>query len=235
MGFMDGFKVRAALAKHQKGDIAGAREDYASLLEAGVLKPNYLLPYSVLLLRDGTEDSYNRVKAILAKIQRSPELSKEDRTQLLCNYAVADYKLGNTEKALKLLESAHRERPCGLSYQTLGFVYVDAGEKDKAFEFNQEALDYDEEDSIFLDNMGQAYYRLLNDKEKAKPYFDKAYEQKSTQIDTLWFLSRYDLDKGDVKAAIEKLEHTLDGRFSPLNYVTREQVEQEIARLKKEG
>lgn len=235
MGILDGFKVRAALAKHQKGDLAGAREDYAALLQAGVLKPSYMLPYSVLLLRDGTEESYNKVKVMLAKIQRSPELSKEDRTQLLCNYAVADYKLGNTEKAIQLLESAHRERPCGLTYQTLGFLYVDAGEKDKAFSFNQEALEYDEVDSIFLDNMGQYYYRLLDDKEKARPYFDKAWEQKSTQIDTLWFLSRYDLDKGDVKAAVEKLEATLDGRFSPLNHVTREQVEQEIARLKKEG
>lgn len=235
MGFMDGFKVRAALAKHQKGDTAGARQDYEALMQSGVLKPSYILPYSVLLLRDGTPESYQKVKNMLAKIQRSPELSKEDRTQLLLNYAVADYKLGNAEKAIALMESAHRERPCGLTYQTLGFLYVDAGDKDKAFAFNQEAIEYDEEDSIFLDNMAQAYYRLNNDKERAKPYFDRAYQQKSTQIDTLWFLSRYDLDKGDKTAAIEKLEGTLDGRFSPLNHVTREQVEQEIARLKQEG
>ena len=98
--------------------------------------------------------------------------------------------------------------------------------------YNTEALDYDDEDSVCLDNMAQTYYRVLGDKEQAKPYFDKAHRIKPGQIDTLWFLSRYDLEKGDTQAAIEKLETASEGRFSPLNYVDKEQVEAEIARLK---
>ena len=57
------------------------------------MKPNFLLPYSVLLLRDGGDENYQKVKNLLAKIQRSPELSKDERSQLLMNYAVADWKL----------------------------------------------------------------------------------------------------------------------------------------------
>jgi len=45
-------------------------------------------------------------------------------------------------------------------------------------------------------------------------------------------LSRYDVESGDIEAALEKLEDAVEGRFSPLNYVTKEQVETEIARLK---
>ena len=37
-------------------------------------------------------------------------------------------------------------------------------------------------------------------------FAEQAHEYKESQIDTLWFLSRYDLEKGDTKAAIEKLE-----------------------------
>lgn len=231
MGLLDGIKVRTALTKHQKGDIEGAKKDYEALVKNGIMKPNFLLPYTVLLLRDGGEENYQLVKNLLAKIQRSPELSKEDRSQLLMNFSVADWKLGNQEKALKLMESAHKERPCGLTYQTLGFLYVETGDAEKALSFNQEALDYDDEDSVTLDNLGQLYYRLLHDKKKAKEYFDRAHAKKPGQIDTLWFLSRYDLEAGDKQAAIGKLETAMEGRFSPLNYVSQSEIDEEIKRL----
>jgi len=225
-------KIRSALSKHQKGDVEGARRDYEALIAQGIFRPLFLLPYSVILLREGGEENLQKVKNLLAKIQRSKELTPEDRSQLLMNYAVADWKLGNREKAVKLMESSHRERPCGLTYQTLGFLYVEMGDAEQALAYNTEALDYDDEDSVCLDNMAQTYYRVLGDKEQAKPYFDKAHRIKPGQIDTLWFLSRYDLEKGDTQAAIDKLETACEGRFSPLNYVDKEQVEAEIARLK---
>ena len=117
------------------------------------MKPNFLLPYSVLLLRDGGDENYQKVKNLLAKIQRSPELSKDERSQLLMNYAVADWKLGNRDKAVKLLESAHRDHPCGLTYETLGFLYVEMGDAEQALSFNNEAYEYDDEDSVTLDNL----------------------------------------------------------------------------------
>ncbi|MDO4838030.1 MAG: tetratricopeptide repeat protein [Clostridia bacterium] len=104
--------------------------------------------------------------------------------------------------------------------------------KQKALAFNQEAVEYDDEDSVSLDNLGQTYYRVLGDKETALTWFTKALEQKPGQIDTLWFLSRYDVDSKDYAAAIAKLEKALEGRFSPLNKVSKAEVEQEVARLK---
>ena len=102
---------------------------------------------------------------------------------------------------------------------------------EKALAFNLEAVDYDDEDPICLDNLGQMYYRVLQDPEKARPFFDKAHELKPEQIDTLYFLSRYDLEKGDRAAALEKLRKAVEGRFSPLNYCDREQTLREIAAL----
>ena len=91
--------------------------------------------------------------------------------------------------------------------------------------------DYDDEDSIVLDNLGQTYYRLLNDKEKAKEYFEKAIEIKPGQIDTLYFLAQYDLEAGDKEAAKEKLEKAMEGRFSPLNHATKEMVQELLNKL----
>ena len=104
----------------------------------------------------------------------------------------------------------------------------------KTEEFLQKALDYDDEDAICLDNMGQFIYRVQEDRAQAKKWFEKALAIRENQIDTLYFLSRYDEEAGDREAALKKLEKAAGGRFSPLNYCSKETVEKEIARLKGE-
>ena len=83
-----------------------------------------------------------------------------------------------------------------------------------------------------LDNMGQAYYRLANDKERAREYFEKAHEINPAQIDTLYFLSRYDIEEGKIQDAIEKLETALQGNFSVLNFCTKEMCENDLGKLR---
>ena len=61
---------------------------------------------------------------------------------------------------------------------------------DKMFAFIQESVDYDDEDPVCLDNLGQAYYRVTGEKDKAKEWFEKAHAEKDSQIDTLWFLGK---------------------------------------------
>jgi len=105
---------------------------------------------------------------------------------------------------------------------------------EKAEAFIRGSIEYDDEDPICLDNMGQFLYRVKEDRAGAKTWFDKAYALKDSQIDTLYFLSRYDEEAGDRDAALEKLEKAAKGRFSPLNYCGRETIRKEIARLKGE-
>lgn len=226
------FKIRAALLNHQKGDTEKAKAAYEEFYGKGIIRASYILPWSILILREGGEENFKKVKEILAKAQKAPDLDAERRSDLLMNFAVADFKLGNVEKGIELMERNHQNRPCGNTYGALGYMYIAAGMTEKALEFNTGALEYDDEDPVILDNLGQIYYRLLNDKEKALEYFEKAHELKPTQIDTLWFLSRYDVEKGDIEEAIEKLETTLQGRFSPLNYITADEVRKEIDRLR---
>ena len=105
---------------------------------------------------------------------------------------------------------------------------------EKAEDFIRKAVEYDDEDPVSLDNMAEFLYRVKGDKAAAKEWFDKAIAVKENQIDTLYFLSRYDLEAGDKAAALEKLEKAAEGRFSPLNYCSKEMAEREIARLKGE-
>lgn len=234
MGIMTSFKARSALMKHQKGQKEEAFQMYEELYNEGAVMASYMLPYSVLLLRRGGEENFRKVKDVLVKAQKAPDLSDEKRQQLLTNYSVACWKLGEKEKAIETMEAVHRKYPCGLVYQTLGYLYVENGDAEKALAYNNEALEYDDEDSIVLDNLGQAYFRLLKDKEKALPYFQKANKMNDKQIDTLYFLSRYDLENGRVKEAVEKLETALEGNFSPLNYCDHASMAAETEKLKQQ-
>lgn len=231
MGFMDGIKVRKALMMHQRGNVEQARAEYDRLYAGGYVSAAYMLPYAVLLLREGGEENYRKVKDVLKKAEKAPDLDPSRRQELLMDYAVAQYKLGELDKAIHLLEASHRKGPCGLTYQSLGFLYVESGDAEKALAYNLEALDYDDEDPITLDNLGQTYYRLLGDKEKAREYFEKALAIKDSQIDTLYFLAQYDLAEGKKDDALAKLKKASEGRFSPLNYATKDRVLAEIKEL----
>ena len=222
MNIIASIKARLAANMLAKGRSAEARKLYEEAVDAGLSDPRYLLSYSVLLIREG---EFQKAREILVKNQKNPMLSDESRRQLFVNYAVCVYKMGELQKGLDLLERQHEKEPAGLIYQTLGYLYVEAGDLEKAKAFNQKALEYDDEDAIVLDNLAQTYYRLAHDKTKAKGYFLRALELKPGQIDTLYFLAQYDLEAGNKEAAKEKLTKALEGRFSPLNFATRDKIQ----------
>lgn len=274
MGFMATIKAQQAMRAHGKGDLEQAKKLYEEAIDKGLMSARPMLGYAILLIREG---SYDKAMPLLIKAQKCPDLTPDQKSQLFVDYAACLMKKGELDKAIHLLEKQHNRAPIGLTYQTLGYMYVEkysgakpvaeaAPEKaaeapeteasaeaaeeqmkvktqedidrewqegiDKMFAFIQESVDYDDEDPICLDNLGQAYYRVTGDKAKAKEWFDKAHAEKDSQIDTLWFLSRYDLEAGDKAAAIAKLEKALEGRFSPLNFCTKEMVQEEVDRLK---
>lgn len=280
MGFMATIKAQQAMRAHGKGDLEQAKKLYEEAIDKGLMSARPMLGYAILLIREG---SYDKAMPLLIKAQKCPDLTPDQKSQLFVDYAACLMKKGELDKAIHLLEKQHNRAPIGLTYQTLGYMYVEkysgakpvaeaAPEKaaeapempenadteasaeeaaeqpkvktqedidrewqegiDKMFAFIQESVDYDDEDPVCLDNLGQAYYRVTGEKDKAKEWFEKAHAEKDSQIDTLWFLSRYDLEAGDKAAAIAKLEKALDGRFSPLNFCIKDMVREEVARLK---
>lgn len=280
MGFMATIKAQQAMRAHGKGDLEQAKKLYEEAIDKGLMSARPMLGYAILLIREG---SYDKAMPLLIKAQKCPDLTPDQKSQLFVDYAACLMKKGELDKAIHLLEKQHNRAPIGLTYQTLGYMYVEkySGAKpvaeatpekaaeapempeapeteasaeaaeeqmkvktqedidrewqegiDKMFAFIQESVDYDDEDPVCLDNLGQAYYRVTGEKDKAKEWFDKAHAEKDSQIDTLWFLSRYDLEAGDKAAAIAKLEKALEGRFSPLNFCTKDMVREEVERLK---
>jgi len=276
MGFMASLKAQSAMRAHAKGDLTKAKALYQEALDKGLMEARPMLAYALILIR---ENRFEEAIPLLLKTQKAPDLTPDRKSQLFVDYAACCAKTGQLDKGVKLLERQHAHTPIGISYQTLGYLYVEqlakgktvadestvvmvpgpyeysdpvpgegltvaekqkiideqwAAKIEKAAKFIDQSIDYDDEDPVCLDNKGQFLYRIMGDKAAAKEWFDKAHEEKPGQIDSLWFLSRYDLDNGDKAAALEKLETALEGNFSPLNYADKAMVEAEVARIKAE-
>lgn len=271
MGIFAFFKGNSALKAHNKGDLEKARRLYEEALADGLLSARPMLGYALLLIRAG---EYEKAMDLLKKTQKAPDLTPERRSQLMVDYAACLAKTGKLAEGVHLLSRQHDHYPTGLTYQTLGYLYVEyllpenkpvadettqlkaeegetlpEGEMTvaqkqqvldarwqakiaKAKEMLDAAIDYDDECPVCLDNMGQFVYRVLGDVAGARVWFEKAHAQKPNQVDSLWFLSRYDLAAGDKAAAIKKLETALTGRMSPLNFADAAMIEQELQRLR---
>ena len=284
MGIATAWKANKALRMQRNGNYQEAIKLYEEAIAEGMNDPRFLMPYALLIIRDG---QYQKAREFLVAHQKVP-MSPGQRTEMLVYYATCCFRLGNTDKGISTLEQQFRKTETGLLYQTLGYLYVDKYDRDhrpdfeamkasaapaeetgeeepeapteetaeesaksesagaasltpeeewdagieKAEAFIRQSVEYDDEDSICLDNLGEFLYRVRGDKAAAKEWFDKAIAIKENQIDTLYFLSRYDLEANDPKAALEKLEKAAAGRFSPLNYSSREMIEKEIEQLK---
>ena len=230
MSFMGNMAGNKALAAHGKGEYQKALELYAQAYENGMDKPRLLHGYSVLLIRTS---QFDKALEVIKKMEKVPGLTPKDKCDLHVNYAIILAKKGHLDRAMEILMDEFRHVKNGSMYSIIGYLKIEQGDPEAALAFNREALDYDESDPVFLDNMGQTYYRLLGDKEQAKPYFDKASSLKPSAIDTKSVLALDDIEAGDLDKARERLETARKGFTSPLNYATPELIEKKLEEIAK--
>ena len=228
MGFFGNLAGNKALTAHGKGEHEKAMQLYEEAIAKGANNLRVLRGYSVLLIR---MFQFDKALEILKKMEKLPGLQAKDKSDIRVNYAIIVAKKGQLDHALEILESELRHYRNGTMYSVIGFLKIEKGNVEEAMAFNQEALEYDDKDPVFLDNMGQTYYRLLGDKESARPYFEKALELKPNAIDTNYFMALYDIEEGNINQAKDRLETARKGFTSPLNYATPEMIQAKLAEI----
>ncbi|MBP3522932.1 MAG: tetratricopeptide repeat protein [Clostridia bacterium] len=221
MSFMGNMTGNKALTAHSKGDYRTALKLYEEAYEKGMDKPRLLRGYSVLLIRTS---QFDKALEVLKRMEKMPMDAKE-KTDLHINYAIILWQKGHLDRAIEILNDEFRHTKNGTLYSIIGYLKIEQGDAEEAIRFNKEAIEYDDEDPVFLDNLGQTYYRLVGDKETAKIYFDKAIALKPKAIDTNYFLALYDIENGDIESAKDRLDTARVGMFSPLNYATPEMID----------
>lgn len=228
MGFMGNMAGRKAMAAHSKGNYEEALKLYEAAYGKGMDNPALLRGYSVLLIRT---NHFDQALEVIKLMEKQPNLTQKDRADIHVNYALILWKKGHLDRAMEILEDEFRHIKSGSMYSIIGYLKIEQGDAEEALRFNKEALDYDDSDPVFLDNLGQTYYRLLGDKQTAKDYFDRAIAVKANAIDTNYFLAQYDIENGDIEKAKARLETARKGFFSPLNYATPEMIDEQLEKL----
>lgn len=220
-------KAAQAKQKHEQ-----ALELYAKAIEGGADKVAYLMAYGVLLMRFRR---FEESKEMFLKAERNRAITKGERSQLRINYAICQWKLGNLDSAIENLKIAKEQAKTGVIYGSLGYILIEkarqTGDFAEAIAFNEEALEYDEDDGVILDNMGQLNMALGN-KEKALEFFTRAHEIKPKQVDTLYYLATLALERGDKEAARKYLTDALEGNYSSLCTTTRDQAQELLNTIK---
>ena len=217
-----------AVAAHRKQQYDDALKLYREAEAKGMNNFVMLKNYAALLIRKGF---FDEALPVLERCDRAPGLQSAERTDLLVNYAIILWKKGHLEHAVEVLQKQLENHRTGNLYSVLGYLLIEQGNAEKTLSFCEEALDYDETDPIFLDNIGQVYMRLLKDPRKAKPYFEKAIEQKPDAIDSNYLLALIETEEGKKDQARKRLEIAKKGNFTPLNYATPERIEEALRSL----
>lgn len=230
MSFLANFTGNRALRAHNKGDYSTALKLYEEAYKGGMDKPILLRGYAILLIRTS---QFDKAEEVLGRLKTVPGFKETDLSEMNTNMAVVVWQKGDIDKALDLLRGELKKRKTGTIYSILGYLMIEKGDPEAALAFNKEALEYDDNDPVFLDNMGQVLYRLYGDKEGAKPYFERAIEQRPGSIDTCYFLAQYAIEAGDKEKARKYLETAKKGRTSPLNYATPVMIEKKLKSLGK--
>ena len=219
-------KPEEALKKHEE-----ALKYYEQAMQEGKLTVSYMMAYGVLLLR---MKQFDKAREVFLKAEHDKRITKDERRQLRLNFAICQWKLGHLDSAIEQLKIARADGNTSMIYGSLGYMLIEkaiqTGDFSEAIAFNEEALDYDEEDSVVLDNLGQLNLAMGN-REKALEYFKKAHEQKPSQVDTLYYLAKLAFEDGDKQTARDYLTQALSGNYSALATVSREQAQALLAQI----
>lgn len=255
MGFFDSFKIGQLGKKAYRTHVMGmqlrkqgkyaeaevklneAMELYEAAYQAGYRQHNALQGYSLLLMRKG---DFPKAREIMLEVSKDKTMKPEDRFTLRVDYSICQWKMGNVEKAIETIQTAAQGKMNGTVYTTLGMYLVDqarqTGNFEEAIRLNEEAYDYDDEDSGVLDNMGQMYLAMsewsakggdaalaAEQRAKALGYLKKAYEEKPEQISSTYFLAKMLHEDGDDAQARKVLDSVINLPFSAMLQISREQ------------
>lgn len=212
-------------AQHVRNNWEKARPHYEKGYAKG-MGYRFRLGFGLGLLREG---DFERAKDIFSQIILS-SAAETIRGHAKYNQGLVYWKLGLIDQANATMEEVFRKTPNAKSYGALGYFKILKGDLTDALEFNQKAMEYDDEDHVILDNMGMIYYET-GDTGQALSYFLRAEKEKPDQVSTLFYLGRIYREKGETSLAREKLEKALACTITPLSAVTREEIEAELSLL----
>lgn len=221
------FYAMRANAEYGKGNPERALELLAKSYATGRMFAQHQISYGYLLLRMGRLDEAERM---LLEVKNKANIPRNIKMNTEQNLALVAWKRGELQQAIEKMEEIHAQFKTTAVYESLGYFYIAGGELDKALAFNQEALDYDAQDAVILDNMGQTHY-LRGEYEEAAKIYEGLLEKQPKFPEPYFNYGQVLLQQGEREKAIDWMQQALQYKGSYLSTVSHDEIKQALIDL----
>ena len=229
--FKSSIYVIKANSAYQKGNTQEAINWLGKSYKTGSAKPGIVITYGFLLLKEGHLDE--SLKIFKEQINSTSKIKDNDLYSLKSNYALALWKNGELDRAIALYEAIFPNYKNTNVYGSLGYFYILKGNLEKALEFNQEAMEYNNTGAVILDNLGQTYF-MMGEYQKADEIFKKLMAL-SPKFPEAYYDYALVLEKlGDKERCLENLKNSLNYKPNFLSGITVEQIEEKLKQIETE-
>ncbi len=214
-----------------RGDYDKALTLYRRIVALGGI-PNDKLSLSRILLKTG---HFAEAEKLLRSLSQS-DLRPAEIIQAKLNLALAIWKQGDLDDAVRRVELVYADNKVTHVYATLGYLYIEQGDLARALAFNQEAFEYNSQNAEIRDNLGQCLQEL-GETEKALEIYAALAKEKTPPFFPEWHF-HYGLtllDAGHREEALVQLRIARNWRITGLSVLTKEKVQDVIDRVEAEA
>lgn len=213
--------------KFQKGDYEGALADLKKAVSADPKNANIRGSYAFLLLKLGeTQEASIQIDEAIANVRKK----RDDRNGLTLTKAMVLWKEGKTDQAIDMLSELVTTFETTDVYATLGFLYIEKGDFEKALEFNLKAKEFNSDNAVIMDNLGCSYY-LSGDYDTAYEVYQDVMKRKPNFPEAFYNYAKVLENRGELSQAIYMLRNALTLKFWNTNTITKAQVEEYLDSL----
>ena len=184
------------------------------------------ITYGFILLKYA---DVNKASEVFTKLM-SEKMDDKDSNMIKSNYAMVLWKQGKLEEAISLLKELYKTYKTTALYGTLGAFLIEKGDLDEAYSFIQESYDYDNNDKVILDNLGQIYY-LRGENKKALEVFKKLMALNPHFPEAYYDYGKALMKEGENQKALELSREALSKEFTNLSTITKDDVDKQIKLL----
>lgn len=211
---------------YDAGDKDGAIKWYGKAIKVHSCRPRTFISYGYLLLIEGKVDE---AREIIARTEND-SLDPREKINYYTTKALIEWKSNNLNSAIEILEEANKDLKALMIYESLGYLLVISKDYDKALQFNLEAYDYDSNDEIIIDNLGETYY-FLGQYDKSKELYENLIKRNLSFPEPFYYLALIYLTENREDEAKELLEKALSCPQGFLTALSKEDIEKALKKL----
>ena len=209
-----------------RGQYAAAKGDAETALfyyqKAYNRKPNVnnTMNYGYLLLREGR---YDDAEVILNSAFMLSKITVDDKVRVRMMIALLNWKRGELDEAIEIYEALHEVGENTTVYANLGFLYIEKGDMQKAYEYNKAAYEYNDSNNVILDNYAECCAKL-GDKDTAYEVLLKAVSSRMPIAENYYHFAKLLHEKGENAEALKYISRAQSMSINSLSGITMDDI-----------